>query len=239
MYVGINFICKGYTMKFENLRAADYAAEEKYRLERITYVSADNTGKNSCLYLSNTMKKKFNTGEISVLQAQYKAISAINREFIKTVRKHIERIEFVENAGILDRVEILVEWKKSRTWGMNPSTTIRVYVDGQAWPEGVYYGYASGCGYDKLSASVSEALNQSPAIMRVLYEKADTLSEHSNDIYRHEIGYGCGYNVLPSFEGGVGISCFQSIFENLGYIWRTGISSNSVDTFTIQKEGEK
>lgn len=42
---------------------------------------------------------------------------------------------------------VVVKWTKSRTWGMCPS----IY-------DGERVAYASGCGYDKLSAVLSEAL---------------------------------------------------------------------------------
>lgn len=44
---------------------------------------------------------------------------------------------------------ITVEWKRSATWGLCPSIH---YGDGKA-------AHASGCGYDKLSAALAEALS--------------------------------------------------------------------------------
>lgn len=57
-------------------------------------------------------------------------------------------------------VDISVEWRRSATWGMCPTAT----VDARLSDAGVTIrrdhgsGHASGCGYDKRSAAVDEAM---------------------------------------------------------------------------------
>lgn len=76
----------------------------------------------------------------------------------------IAKLEAANNADKLTYIKIEVEWKKSRTWGHNPNAEV--------WTSGGYYntGRASGCGYDKESAAVAEALAGSHSLRRFLIE---------------------------------------------------------------------
>ena len=88
-------------------------------------------------------------------------------------------------------------------------------------------GYASGCGYDKESSAVAEALNKNNSFLKVLYTlKENALeagaSDHSKTACtgvdnRNIIGYGSGYSVLPYFEGGVGVNCYWDILKKAGF----------------------
>jgi hypothetical protein len=52
----------------------------------------------------------------------------------------------------------------------------------------------------------------------------------------HEIlGYGSGYGILPSIEGGVGVSCYPTIFKNVGFEFKTTASGKSFDAYSIEK----
>ena len=52
----------------------------------------------------------------------------------------------------------------------------------------------------------------------------------------HEVfGYGSGYGILPSFEGGVGVSCYDRIFNKIGYKFETIASGKNFDVFKITK----
>ena len=76
----------------------------------------------------------------------------------------IKRLDAANNAENLTYIKIHVDWKRSSTWGYNPSATV--------WTSDSYYntGRASGCGYDKESAAVGEALAGSHSLRRFLIE---------------------------------------------------------------------
>lgn len=137
----------------------------------------------------------------------------------KAFEKQLARLETIEQAPDCSRIEISVDWVRNKTWGNNPHAKI---TDGGDW----YTGTASGCGYDKISAAVAEALNQSNSILKALCEaKEEALKNGASDASdtctgrdnRDILGYGSGYNPVPAFEGGVGMGSFDNIFKKLGF----------------------
>ena len=153
--------------------------------------------------------------------------------------KQLAKLRTAATALALSFVSIEVEWKRNPYWGNNPTATISTN-------DGTYIGHASGCGYDKESAAVAEALNQSSAVLRVLYEAAEAalargesykrLSSGCVD-WRDVLGYGSGYALLPYFDGGVGVSCFWSILGKCGFSCRLGASGRSFDSYTAERKG--
>lgn len=136
----------------------------------------------------------------------------IIKDYEKRLIKNLKRIETIKNANNnIESITINVNWVKNPSWGYNPHATI--YTNNGDITE----GKASGCGYDKESASIAEALNKNNDILKLLYiakNKKMTLKNTNN----HDIlGYGSGYGVLPYFEGGVGVSSLLNIFRKLGY----------------------
>lgn len=161
------------------------------------------------------------------------------KEIEKSYNKDIEKIEAVENASEVSEIYINVKWVKNSYWGYNPSVTVDVItVDGKM---NTFYGSASGCGYDKETAAVGEALNQSSSVLKIIYNKADkSTPENFNNNktslnYRSSIGYGSGYNYLPYFEGGVGISCFQNIFKTCGYNFECTSYTKHYTSYKVSK----
>ena len=176
----------------------------------------------------------------------FKAGTLSTEKLLESIRKREEKkaqktfdnfllsLEAIENAPDVDKIKIAVDWKKSSTWGTNPHAEVSTV-------DGVFMGFASGCGYDKLSAAVASALNQSSAILKLLYEaKEKALAENNNDKEKAfaAVGYGSGAScfVRPYFEGGVGVSCYRSIFENLSYTWQDVASGKNYDVFLITKK---
>lgn len=180
----------------------------------------------------------YKDGRITREKAIEAAIKRAYKEIEKREAEAIAEIEAAENAPDLIYCNISVEWHKNNYWGMNPhAATVS--------NNGGYHGKASGCGYDKLSAAIASALNQDKSIKRMLYIAAEQAIEDGNApirtangcyIYRDSIGYGSGYNVLPYFEGGVGVSCFASIFEKCGYIFKAHSSPKHFDFYTIYRK---
>lgn len=152
--------------------------------------------------------------------------------------KQLSKLRTAAAAPALSFLSVSVEWKRNSTWGHNPTATART-------DDGTFSGHASGCGYDKESAAVGEALNKSPAVMRVLYQAAEQAMKNGESFqtlssgcvsWRDVLGYGSGYAILPYFEGGVGVSCFWSIFKVCGYECRSTGSGKMFDAYTVERK---
>jgi hypothetical protein len=134
----------------------------------------------------------------------------------KTLSENLKHLEQVSEAGEIREIYISVEWKKSRTWGANP--TAEAQLKGQNNYNRYSSGSIGGCGYDKESTAVAKALNQDLSLLKLLYTfKENNFSSIEN---RDLFGYGSGYGILPRFEGGVGVSCYPAIFQKLGFKWQ-------------------
>lgn len=160
-----------------------------------------------------------------------KELKKLARKRAKLLDKKLKNIEIVENAPDLDSITINVEWKKSKTWGSNPNVEIKVKTENPT-SYNRYYGKASGCGYDKESAAIQEALNQCPAVLKVLYSKKE---DNFNTANRDLFGYGSGYGCLPYFESGVGVSCYYKIWESVGYKMEHIASGKTFDVYTVSR----
>lgn len=171
-------------------------------------------------YLTDLRLDQYKKGIITREKAIIYAVKRANNGIEKEYNKYLLRLEAVEDAAELDYITINVEFKKSRTWGYCPSVE-------SISNNGIYSGYASGCGYDKESSAVAQAFNQDNSILKVLYDiKEKALKEGITDYSkttctnvdnRNIIGYGSGYFVTPYFEGGVGVNCFWDILKKAGY----------------------
>lgn len=152
--------------------------------------------------------------------------------------KQIEYISEIENASDFSGDFIItIEWKKSAMWRSNPMA----YTN---------YGFTSrsigGCGYDKQSTATAEALNSHLPILKLLFSKKDSElldyiknhpeSDIKNGYNRAVLGYGSGYNILPKFEGGVGVSAHMRILENVGLQMRHIANNRNSDVFLIAKK---
>lgn len=160
----------------------------------------------------------------------------INRLEAKTIKK-IEGLQnellFNDNLQELTELTITVEWKKSSMWGSNP--TAESYVNGIG---NISSGSIGGCGYDKCSTAVARVLNQVPQFRKLMFELKNKPS-NINKKNRELFGYGSGYGILPNFEGGVGISCYDRIFNTIGYEFKTVSSGKSFDVYKISKVSAK
>lgn len=156
----------------------------------------------------------------------------IKRKYRKVIQSDLELLKQIEEAEAPNEITIHIDWIKNTYWGNNPHAAI---TDDKRR----YFGTASGCGYDKRSAAIAEALNQSCSILKILCNK----KEHELQIGKTGtngklIGYGSGYSAIPKFEGGVGIESFRCIFENCGYKWND-YSGEKYDMYIITEMEEK
>lgn len=153
----------------------------------------------------------------------------IKKKYRKKVQSELENLEQIAHTKIPETISILVEWKKSSVWGYNPHATVKI---GNA----TFKGFASGCGYDKRTAAIAEAANQSLQILKILCDKKELeLQKGNTDTNHNTIGYGSGYCAIPKLESGVGISSFRKIFENCGYNWND-YSGEKYDMYIVTKK---
>ncbi len=144
----------------------------------------------------------------------------------KKIESELKKLQFAELQEI-DSLTINVIWKKSATWGMNPTAEAFIYGLGT-----VSSGSITGCGYDKQSTAVANVLNQVPQFLQKLYELKNKKVNISNS---ELFGYGSGSGLLPYFAGGVGVNCYPAIFEKIGYKFETVCSGKMFDCYRITK----
>lgn len=162
-------------------------------------------------------------------------ITRKEKSIYKAIERKVNRIKTIFEAGELIEVKVSIEWKKSRMWGSNPKAEgWCVFKDktGNTNSHYVTSGSIGGCGYDKQSTAVAEVLNQFNEVLKPLYQlKNNAIATNNRDL----LGYGSGYGILPSFEGGVGVSCYPRIFEKIGFEFRTVVSGKTYDVYEIRK----
>lgn len=186
-----------------------------------------------------TRWEQYTSGKISREKAVELATKRATKEIEKKTAAKLAKLDRVVKAPDLTSISISVDWVRSRTWGYNP--TAKAYTN-----NGTFIGRASGCGYDKESAAIAEALNQCDSILKALYTyKENQLQAGKTDESKTAscgrsngsiIGYGSGYGAIPYFEGGVGASCFWAILKKCGFITRENHSGKHSDFYSVEKE---
>jgi len=123
-------------------------------------------------------------------------------------------------------------------WGSNPNAECWYSFTNN---EGNYHsGYVTsgsigGCGYDKQSTAVANCLNQINEILKPLYDLKNNQLEPTEKNNHEIFGYGSGYGILPTIEGGVGVSCYNAIFNKIGFEFKCTASGKNFDVYTISK----
>lgn len=138
------------------------------------------------------------------------------------------KLEKASECESLKELEIAIIWKKSAIWGYNPTAEVRI-TDGK----NRYFitGFASGCGYDKESASVSNALQDSAIFNRFIFE--NYRKQGKSKIYPFNYGKS---DSLPTFYfGGCGLGCLRNWAEKIGYKWHESHTKTS-DFYLITKK---
>ena len=174
-------------------------------------------------------------GEISAQTAAERALKRALKAIDKDTAEKAAKLARVAQADTLGMCDIWVEWKRNACWGNNPTATATAYNE-RGNVTGETSGRASGCGYDKRSAAVADALNDSDSALKVLYTAEESALREGRTNRREAIGYGLGYGVLPYFEGGVGVGCFWRFFQAQGYRVNANESGKHADFYMIVKE---
>ena len=199
-------------------------------------------------HLTEYTFKKWKNNEITTDEAIKKAADREAKQNEKAKNNTLKHLEAIKNADEFQKINIIVEWTQSRTWGANPHATAEVWtVDKDGQPHYYQYtGSASGCGYDKQSAAIAEALNKCNSIIKAFSEykekalkknknidKSGTSCTHIDN--RNAICYGFGYGAIPTFEGGTGTQCFLNGFQLLG-CEVSEVHGNASDCYIITRK---
>ena len=215
--------------RFANIRQAIAANET----ETISKFSQELEGKTAADILASCYLKRYTTPktlesikntapeETPADEVIAKMTSKKAREAAKDTAKRLEALARAESCELPELVNISVEFTRSRTWGSIPHATVTAEQRRTC-------GMASGCGYDKESAAIADAMNQHPAVMRILYDHAE-----SGENFPYSVRTFAG---LPSFDGGGGVSCFQAVFEACGYSWRQVGNGKTYNAYEISRK---
>lgn len=142
--------------------------------------------------------------------------------FSKELQKKLDEYEAVLNAPSIKEITITIEWTNSKTWGANPTAEAKIWMDNGMFEN--FTDKCSGCGYDKESTVIAGALNQSKSIIKLLLQLPE------NNLY----GYYKNEGHLPHLTGGVGTSCYPSIFSLAGYKMKHVSNGKMFDVWIIE-----
>ena len=159
-----------------------------------------------------------------------KAINQLRKE----EEKYIKELDQIASAPDVRDISIITEWVKNRYWGNNPHTTATVFFENAEICANRYTGRASGCGYDKYSAAVTQALNQSDAIKKVICEHLHQLKKAGRYPHSCNVFNVCG---LPRLcTNGSGISTLRGVFECCGFKCEENRESKHTDFLRFYKK---
>jgi len=154
----------------------------------------------------------------------------------KQKAKELAQIEAEKVAPIVKEMKIVVDWKPSRMWGMNPHCEAQVWFENGNYENSPVFK-ASGCGYCKLSTVVADVFNH--YLKNRLWQILPFVTD------KDALPYGIrmskdkdGKIDYVNYSGGVGINCYtHGIAEFIGYKMETVHSGKTIDVFRLTKNG--
>ena len=213
---------------FENLKKA-IDRTEKEQVEK-AYNRAFEDDRNLCDLLTEKQWKDYTRAILPRAKALELARKKAARQEKKRADRYRERLTAAEGENRPAEGLLVVRWVRNSTWGWNPHAELCVVGE-------TFTGRASGCGYDKASAAMAEALNACPEIMRALYAKEEA---RPWGVTRREwLGYGSGYGFLPAFEGGVGVRTLCGVLTACGFSVNCTQARDETYYIRITEGGEK
>lgn len=97
------------------------------------------------------------------------------RRKAKTDAAWAEKTQAERNAPRVREMVFSIEWKKNKTWGLNPHLTVKVKYQGKSYFKHIAGKHTcSGSGYSKLDAVLTAAFNVN--LRYLLWEYADKLA---------------------------------------------------------------
>jgi hypothetical protein len=185
---------------------------------------------------TQTRWSQYQKGKISHEQAVEFAVKRQRDRMNRELAKERELLEAIENAPSVQSIAVFVTWKRSACWGSNPTACVTVSAGGR---KSQYENRAGGCGYDKLSACVASALNESMSVKKLLHDKKESVLSVDPEASSHSaIGYGAGYGATPYLEGGVGMSSLISVLEACGMKLEDSWHTKDMDAYAFQVSKE-
>lgn len=198
---------------YDMLRAELAQNYERHVADVIAYI--DNTKNDITRFLTPAKKRKYESGKMTEAEAVANAKTKALKDRKKSYEQSLKKIEKIENlTSEVDYFSVVYEFTRSGTCHADVEVSMKNGI------RVMHKGTASGWGYDKASASVAEALNQYPEMLKLLYDhKEASLRSGIKSAWSNEncIAYGAGYGALPYYEGGVGMSTVEYLFKVLGF----------------------
>jgi len=137
-----------------------------------------------------------------------------------------KRLDSADKAGKMREINIRVEWSRNRLYGSNPHATAWLCFEDDKYGSqtGMGEGSATGCGYDKRSSAVHEALcfctkkrdqyGRNAAAMAARASLDRFVIEHGEALWTE---YAVERTPMPHFcFGGKGMSVFTRLFRQIG-----------------------
>lgn len=153
------------------------------------------------------------------------------RKIEKRKKAEIEAIEKDKNQPKVEKIIIKIEWRKSRTWGMNPHATAEVYFSDNNFIRQAGYS-CSGCGYDKESTVIAQIFND--FLKSALYKAIENNPEKRvYGIRRYKSDE--TNNLICSYSEGVGTTCYYPISEFIGGKFCHITGGSSFDVYSYDK----
>lgn len=221
-------------MLYTNIKEQLKKEYKGYMESHAKYIEENENGLKN--HSTETRWKQFQDGKITKEQCIEYAIKRNNKRLEKRLQEKLTQLETIGKAEEVESVTISVEWKRNPTWGYNP--TARVLVDTTNYMYGGI-GTASGCGYDKQTAAVGSALNSINSMLKMLCDTKEKALENGaqyENTNRNYIAYGAGYGAIPYFEGGVGMSSFENVFNACGYVLKHQNHTKTTDYYYFIKK---
>lgn len=191
---------------------------------------------------TETRWNQYEKGVISHSQLVEFTAERIRKQTAKQLAEKLSFIDQLEQSEGVKALTLSVDWRRSAMWGLNPHCIAHVVTDSGKFYQ--FEGTASGCGYDKLSASVADALYQCKELRSMLCEAKErkvrklALSDIS-EANRNYLPYGAGYGAVPYLESGVGISSTLSVLGAVGLVVVASSHTKTSDFYHLEKGGKK
>lgn len=160
-------------------------------------------------------------------------------EVAKETERELALIAAEKAQKPVESLIITIEWRKSRRWGNNPYAEAQVnFKDGTFERKDGYT--CSGCGYDKESTVIAEIFND--FLKYKLYQKhhwEDNINREKTDhpygVYYYDGNVGeqhrSGYISKPTYNGGVGTSCYYRIGKFVGGKFENVANGKTFDVY--------
>jgi hypothetical protein len=196
----------------EKAKAQAPALAKKVEAEYIEKVKQE-TANSESEYLTEFEKSKIKAGRFLVEHYAENIVKRLNKTH---KAQEVGRLNAIfESDKEIKRIVVATDWRRGSMQANQCKAVVTVtYADYQT--EVFESERTGGCGYDKESTAIASAFGRINALLKELALKANEAIEQGEG-YREYIGYGCGYNTLPYFEGGVGFNSQVKILSSLGY----------------------